>query len=226
MRWVWILLAFSAIAQTTQTTPTPKPAEATPTPPPAPVPPPAAKPPPHAATAPVPGDLMRASIDKQRAAIRKQAQSLGAWIPPWSADMQVEEALTPPCEPIADEVVAPLIDGAAKAQDVEAHLLRAVIEQESAFRPCAISVKGAQGLMQLMPDTAEQLAVKDVFDPKENIEAGAKYLKQLLDKYKGDLKLALGAYNSGPTTVDQAGGIPDIPETRDYVDSILKKLAK
>jgi soluble lytic murein transglycosylase-like protein len=77
-----------------------------------------------------------------------------------------------------------------------------------------------------MPDTAEQLAVHDVFDPKENIEAGAKYLKQLLDKYKGDLKLALGAYNAGPTTVDQAGGIPDIPETRDYVDSILKKLAK
>jgi soluble lytic murein transglycosylase-like protein len=166
---------------------------------------------------------MRAAIDKQRAAARKQALSVGAWIPPWSAEMQVEEAL---CDPIADETVAPLIDGAAKAQDVEPKLLRAVIEQESAFRPCAISVKGAQGLMQLMPDTAEQLAVHDVFDPKENIEAGAKYLKQLLDKYKGDLKLALGAYNAGPTTVDEAGGIPDIPETRDYVDSILKKLAK
>jgi soluble lytic murein transglycosylase-like protein len=169
---------------------------------------------------------MRASIDKQRAAARKQAQNLGAWIPPWSPEMQVEEAQVPPCEPIADDAVAPLIDGAAKAQDVEPKLLHAVIEQESAFRPCAISVKGAQGLMQLMPDTAEQLAVHDVFDPKENIEAGAKYLKQLLDKYKGDLKLALGAYNAGPTTVDQAGGIPDIPETRDYVDSILKKLAK
>jgi len=213
MRWVWILLASSAIAQTTQT------------PEPAPIPPPTAKPPPHAA-APAPGDLMRASIDKQRAAARKQAQNLGAWIPPWPAEMQVEEAQAPPCEPIADEAVAPLIDDAAKAQDVEAKLLRAVIEQESAFRPCAISVKGAQGLMQLMPDTAEQLAVHDVFDPKENIEAGAKYLKQLLDKYKGDLKLALGAYNAGPTTIDQAGGIPDIPETRDYVDSILKKLAK
>lgn len=167
---------------------------------------------------------MRAAIDKQRAAARKQAQSLGAWIPPWSPEMQVEAA--PPCEPISDEAVAPLIDDAAKAQDVQAKLLHAVIEQESAFRPCAISPKGAQGLMQLMPDTAEQLAVHDVFDPKENIEAGAKYLKQLIDKYKGDLKLALGAYNSGPTTVDQAGAIPDIPETRDYVDSILKKLAK
>ncbi len=204
MTWVWILLASSAIAQ--------------------PAPPPA-KPPPRAA-APAPGDLMRAAIDKQRAAARKQAQSVGAWIPPWSADMQVEEAQTPPCEPIAEAAVEPLIDDAAKAQDVQAKLLHAVIEQESAFRPCAISPKGAQGLMQLMPDTAEQLAVHDVFDPKENIEAGAKYLKQLLDKYKGDLKLALGAYNAGPTTVDQSGGIPDIAETRDYVDSILKKLAK
>jgi soluble lytic murein transglycosylase-like protein len=94
------------------------------------------------------------------------------------------------------------------------------------LRPCAISAKGAQGLMQLMPDTAQQLAVLDVFDPKENIEAGAKYLKQLIDKYKGDLKLALGAYNAGPTTVDQAGGIPDIQETKDYVEAILKRLAK
>ena len=181
---------------------------------------------------------MRAAMDKQRAAARIQAQSVGAWIPPWSAEMQVEEGEAPPaapqttppeaptCEPLADEAVAPFIDGAAKAQDVEAKLLRAVIEQESAFRPCAISSKGAQGLMQLMPDTAAQLAVRNVFDPKENIEAGAKYLKQLIDKYKGDLKLALGAYNSGPATVDQAGGIPDIPETHNYVDSILKKIAK
>ena len=84
MTWVWILIASSAIAQTNQTLQPPQ------------VPPPPAKPP-HAA-APTPGDLMRASIDKQRAAARKQAQSLGAWIPPWSAEMQVEEA---PCEPIA-----------------------------------------------------------------------------------------------------------------------------
>ena len=202
MTWVWILLAYGAIAQTTQVSPPP------------------AKPPPHAAAL-APGDLMRASIDKQRAAARKQALSLGAWIPPWSAEMQVEEA---PCEPIAEAAVEPFIDDAAKAQDVEAKLLHAVIEQESAFRPCAISVKGAQGLMQLMPDTAQQLAVHDVFDPKENIEAGAKYLKQLLDKYKGDNKLALAAYNAGPAAVDAANGVPDVAETRDYVDAILKRL--
>ena len=117
--------------------------------------------------------------------------------------------------------MAPLIDSAAKARDVEARLLRAVIERESAFRPCAVSAKGAQGLMQLTPETAEQLAVQDVLDPNENIEAGAKYLKQLLDKYKGDLKLALGAYNSGP-----APGRPTRRQARDYVDSILKRIAE
>ena len=78
--------------------------------------------------------------------------------------------------------------------------------------------------MQLMPETATQLGVHDPFDPKENIEAGAKYLRQLLDKYKGDMAQALGAYNAGPSTVDQSGGVPAIPETKDYVDAILKKL--
>ncbi|SPE39629.1 Lytic transglycosylase, catalytic (fragment) [Candidatus Sulfopaludibacter sp. SbA3] len=78
--------------------------------------------------------------------------------------------------------------------------------------------------MQLMPATAEQFGLKDVFDPKKNIDTGAQFLKQLLDKYGGDLAKALGAYNAGATVVDQAGGIPDIPETRDYVDAIMQKL--
>ena len=80
--------------------------------------------------------------------------------------------------------------------------------------------------MQLMPSIAEQFAVRDVFDPKQNVEAGAKYLKQLFDKYKGNLGLALAAYNAGPASVDEAKGIPEIPETRNYVDAILKFLAK
>jgi soluble lytic murein transglycosylase-like protein len=75
-----------------------------------------------------------------------------------------------------------------------------------------------------MPGTAEQLGVSDPFDAGQNIEAGAKYLKDLIDKYKGDLAQALGAYNAGPGAADQAGGIPGIAETRDYVDAILKKL--
>jgi soluble lytic murein transglycosylase-like protein len=80
--------------------------------------------------------------------------------------------------------------------------------------------------MQLLPATAVQFGVSDAFDPKQNVQAGATFLKQLLDKYKGDIGMALGAYNAGSSTVDQAGGIPNIPETRDYVDAILKKIAE
>jgi soluble lytic murein transglycosylase-like protein len=170
---------------------------------------------------------MKASVQKQRAAaamqresVRKQASAAGAWLGPWG-----ETALADaPCDPIADPVVAPIIEGAAKAHDLQPNLIRAVIEQESAFRPCAVSSTGAEGLMQLMPDTADQLGVSDPFDAAQNIEAGAKYLKDLIDKYKGDLAEALGAYNAGPAAADQTGGIPEIPATRDYVNAILKKL--
>jgi soluble lytic murein transglycosylase-like protein len=78
--------------------------------------------------------------------------------------------------------------------------------------------------MQLMPATIEQFNVADAFDPVQNIEAGATYLRQLLDKYKGDLKLALGAYNAGTAAVDKSGAIPEIQETQDYVEAILKKV--
>jgi soluble lytic murein transglycosylase-like protein len=168
---------------------------------------------------------MRASLEKQRAAVRKQAEAAGATLVPWSPPAPVSaDAAEPACDPIASDVVTPFIESAAKSNGLQVALVRAVIEQESAYRPCAVSRKGAQGLMQLMPDTATELTVKDVFDPKENIAAGARYLKQLLDKYKGDNKLALAAYNAGAGAVDAANGVPDIAETRDYVDAILKKL--
>jgi soluble lytic murein transglycosylase-like protein len=168
---------------------------------------------------------MRVSVEKQRAAVRKQAQSAGATLIPWSPPLPLsDDAPKADCDPIADDVVTPIIESAAKANDLQVTMVRAVIEQESAYRPCAVSKKGAQGLMQLMPDTSSELKVKDAFDPKENIAAGAKYLKQLLDKYKGDNKLALSAYNAGQGAVDAANGVPDIQETREYVDAILKKL--
>jgi soluble lytic murein transglycosylase-like protein len=119
---------------------------------------------------------------------------------------------------------APLIASAATQHQLEPKLLRGVIDQESAFRPCAVSAKGAKGLMQLMPATIEQFKVGDVFDPRQNIEAGATFLRELLDKYKGDLKLALAAYNAGAANVDKSGGIPDIKETQDYVEAIMKKM--
>jgi soluble lytic murein transglycosylase-like protein len=129
----------------------------------------------------------------------------------------------PACEPLPEETVAPMIESAATAQKLPPKLLRGVIAQESGFRPCAVSKKGAKGLMQLMPATAEQFAVEDPFDPAANVAAGAKFLRQLLDKYGGDAALALAAYNAGPATVDEVKGIPDIRETRDYVDAILGK---
>jgi soluble lytic murein transglycosylase-like protein len=99
-----------------------------------------------------------------------------------------------------------------------------VIRKESAFYPCAVSPKGALGLMQLMPATAEMLGVTDPFDPKQNVDAGAKFLKQLIEKYAGDLPLALSAYNAGPARVDTARGVPDIAETKNYVADILSSI--
>jgi soluble lytic murein transglycosylase-like protein len=97
------------------------------------------------------------------------------------------------------------------------------MKRESAFYPCALSDKGAIGLMQLLPEVAQQFGA-DPLDPKQNINAGAQYLKELLARYKGDLKLALAAYNAGPQRVDAEKKVPDIPETTAYVDAILKDL--
>ena len=118
-----------------------------------------------------------------------------------------------------------LASNAAKQEDVSIDLVRAVMRQESGFRPCAVSTSGAQGLMQLMPATAADLQVSDPFDPKQNVTAGARYLKQLLQKYGGDLQRTLGAYNAGPARVDTAGGVPAIPETQNYVSDILSRIS-
>jgi soluble lytic murein transglycosylase-like protein len=116
------------------------------------------------------------------------------------------------------------ITAAAASTGVDASLLRAVIHAESAFNPLAVSNKGAQGLMQLMPATVEQFGVKDPFEVKQNIDAGAKFLKELIGRYSGNLALALGAYNAGPATVDAADGVPQNAETMTYVSEILAKL--
>jgi Transglycosylase SLT domain len=176
-----------------------------------------------------PGAAMNESLAKQRAAMalqqeaaRKQAELLPLE-PLIHHDMEPAE---PECDPIGDAAVNPIIESAAKANQLQPEVLRAMMRQESQFYPCAVSEKGAQGLMQLMPSTSEQFAVRDVFDPQQNVDAGAKFLKQLFDKYKGNLGLALAAYNAGPAVVDEAKGIPDIPETRSYVDAILRVLVK
>ncbi len=103
---------------------------------------------------------------------------------------------------------------------VDPALVRAVIETESHYQPKAISRRGAQGLMQLVPETAQQMGVANAFDPKQNLDGGVRYLHSLLERYNGDLDKALAAYNAGPGAVDRAGGVPRIRETREYVRKV------
>jgi soluble lytic murein transglycosylase-like protein len=121
-------------------------------------------------------------------------------------------------------VAQSLADAAARENRVDADLVLAVMRQESGYRPCAVSAKGAMGLMQLMPDTAADLGVLDAFDAAENVSGGARLLRTLLDRYAGNLNLALGAYNAGPARVDEFGGVPPFPETTRYVDAIVANL--
>lgn len=115
-----------------------------------------------------------------------------------------------------------LVQEAGRRHDIDPELIRAVMRQESGFNPLAVSRKGAQGLMQLMPETAKRLGVQDVFDPAENVLAGAKLLRQLMDRYEGDIDLALAAYNAGEGAVERYGGLPPYRETVDYVDRITR----
>lgn len=138
--------------------------------------------------------------------------------------IEPEEQFTsvPSPEPLDATVpYAGLIRAAANQNGVDENLVQKMIAAESNFNPRAVSRKRARGLMQLMPQTAARLSVRDVFDPAQNINAGTKYLRELLDKYKGDLKLALAAYNAGPEMVAKYGGIPPFAETQDYVRKIL-----
>jgi hypothetical protein len=156
------------------------------------------------------------SVQQQLEAVRRMGSVFSHADTPGEADSA--------CDPMSEEQVSPLIESAARAQALPAQLLRAVIAQESGFRSCAVSVKGAQGLMQLMPATAQELKVGDPFDPGSNIAGGAAFLRRLLEKYKGSLPEALGAYDAGSEAVDKAAGVPDISETRRYVDAIVGKM--
>jgi soluble lytic murein transglycosylase-like protein len=183
---------------------------------------------------------MQSSIDKQRASIAVGKEATKAMpvtsffqLPP-PAPLAGGVAVSSPapepvmpdinCEPIPIADVTPVLEQAAKREGLDPRLLTAVIQQESGFRPCVISRKGAQGLMQLMPATIEQFGVKDPFEVKQNIDAGAKLLKELIMRYSGNMSLALGAYNAGPGTVDAADGVPQNAETMTYVTEILGKL--
>ncbi|MFD1929141.1 lytic transglycosylase domain-containing protein [Sporosarcina siberiensis] len=117
-----------------------------------------------------------------------------------------------------------IIKQAAEKFNLPEKLISAVIKTESNFKNSVVSRSGAEGLMQLMPGTAKFLGVKDSFDPVQNITGGAKYLRQMLNQFGGDTKLALAAYNAGPGNVKKYGGIPPFKETKDYVQKVLGHL--
>jgi hypothetical protein len=176
---------------------------------------------------------MTESIAKQRAAVLKQVAGVMGRAPTPAASFftvpWVETPApfsSPPCDPMPAADLDKLVEQSSQQEGVKAELIRGVIAEESGARPCAVSWKGAQGLMQLMPATSEQFGVKDPFDPRQNVEAGTKLLKILMTKYKDDVSLALAAYNAGEGRVDKDGGVPQIPETQNYVNDIQSKLPK
>jgi soluble lytic murein transglycosylase-like protein len=122
---------------------------------------------------------------------------------------------------MSEAALKPIVDLASQTYGVSANLIKSVIKAESANRPSAVSGAGAKGLMQLMDSTAQSLGVRNPFDAGENVLAGTRYLKDLLDRYDGDEAKALAAYNAGPTAVDRFQGIPPFPETKTYVDTVM-----
>lgn len=135
---------------------------------------------------------------------------------------RIQPAAIPTASPLPPDVLENLVQQSAQKHGLDPALLRAVIGVESGGNPVAVSRKGALGLMQLIPATAERFGVGNVFDPAQNVEAGAKYLRELLDRYNGDLTKTLAAYNAGEGAVERSGGMPNYPETRSYVRKVTK----
>lgn len=171
---------------------------------------------------------MQASIEKQRVSVRRQAPATTSsffttgWLTPKQGD--AVDPVAAPCEAVGGDQLQKLVTDAAVQEGVNPLLLRAMILRESAGRACAVSSKGAEGLMQLMPATSAELGVRDPFDAAENVYAGARYIRQLLGRYNGDLRLALAAYNAGMQRVDDLRDVPPFAETQAYVTAILSEL--
>jgi len=152
------------------------------------------------------GRLVRAIVRQRPAAERTSAPAAP---PPGSAGVSG---------------IAETVDRIARQNQLSPRLVHSVIQVESNYDANAVSPKGAQGLMQLIPSTARRFGVSNVFDPADNIQGGARYLKYLLELYKGDDALALAAYNAGEGAVSRYGGVPPFPETRNYVSKVRQRL--
>lgn len=141
---------------------------------------------------------------------------------PLAQDKPEQPRALVPDNVLAARPFAELISTVAAANNVDARLVHAVIEQESNYQARARSKKGAKGLMQLMPGTARQYGVRNSYDPKANLEAGVRHLKDLMSRL--ELPMALAAYNAGEATIRRYGGLPPFPETQSYVSSILRRV--
>ena len=140
---------------------------------------------------------------------------------PYHSKAYLNRIRTPAGRAATEKSFDPAIQRASRQHGVSAALVKAVIAAESGFDPLALSRRGAQGLMQLMPETAEQLGVDDAYDPWQNIDGGTRYLCEMIDRFPGELELALAAYNAGPEAVRQFQGVPPYAETRGYVRRVL-----
>lgn len=181
-------------------------------------------------------EKMSASLERQKESVRKQqsaaapapARQDGFFTVSWPRTAAAAAELPPlaraGCPALNRGSAWELALHGASATGLPARLIGEVMRRESGYDPCAVSPAGAMGLMQLMPATASDLGVENPFDPLQNVLAGSRFLRQMLDRYQGDLARALGAYNAGPARVDAFGGVPPFPETRRYVADILTRL--
>jgi Transglycosylase SLT domain len=158
-----------------------------------------------------------APVAKPGTSIAPQSTPSPAAKPTESKPVESKPASPRPATP---QEIDQLVETTAEKHRVDSRLVRAVIATESNWNTGAVSRKGALGLMQLNPDTAQKLGVADAFDPAQNVDGGVRYLGMMLDRYNGDVHKALAAYNAGPGAVDRSGGIPRIPETRNYVEKV------
>jgi soluble lytic murein transglycosylase-like protein len=171
------------------------------------------------------GRRMRTAVLAAAMSSAPLARPVVALLPPTpkvkpSVEVSAEYAAIP-----AHQAYDDIIEEAAAEYDIDPNLIRAVMQAESAFHPYAVSRAGAEGLMQLMPELANEMGVGNSFDPRENIMGGVRYLKRLLDHHDGNLDLALASYNAGPGNVERYGGVPPFRETRNYVKTIKQILA-